>query len=73
MGRKGRRMKTNEFCYWLMGSLELNENEGFDEKQTKVLKNHLNMVFVHMVNDDGTLKDEIRYDGKEIMEPKVNC
>ena len=52
-------MKTRDFCFWLMGSLELNENEGLNEKQTQILKNHLDMVFVHMVNDDGTLKDEV--------------
>ena len=52
-------MTPRDFCYWLMGSLELVEpSDGLNEKQTKVLKNHLNMVFVHMVNKDGSLKPE---------------
>ena len=51
-------MKPTEFCYWLMGSLELNENKGFDKEQTQKLKNHLNMVFLHMVKEDGSLREE---------------
>ncbi len=53
-------MLTRDFCYWLMGSLELVEPEnGLNEKQTQILKNHLNMVFIHMVNEDGSLKEEV--------------
>jgi len=52
-------MTTRDFCFWMMGSLELIEPEdGLNEKQTQILKNHLNMVFEHIVNEDGTLKDE---------------
>ena len=51
-------MTSRDFCFWLMGSLELNGNKGFDKNQTKMLKDHLNMCFIHMVNDDGTLKPE---------------
>ena len=52
-------MTADNFCFWLMGSLELTPSEkGLDKEQTKILKNHLNMCFVHMVKEDGTLKDE---------------
>jgi hypothetical protein len=52
-------MTPRDFCFWFMGSLELIElEEGLNEKQTQILKNHLNMVFEHIVNEDGTLKDE---------------
>jgi len=52
-------MTARDFCFWFMGSLELVEpKNGLDETQTQILKNHLNMVFEHIVNDDGTLKDE---------------
>lgn len=55
----GIHMLARDFCYWLMGSLELVEpTDGLNEKQTKVLKNHLDMVFIHMVNKDGSLKPE---------------
>ncbi len=51
-------MTTRDFAFWLMGSLELIEPEdGLNEKQTQMLKNHLNMVFIHMVKDDGSLKN----------------
>lgn len=43
-------MTPKEFCYWLQGSLELNENEEFNEKQTEVLKRHLSMVFNHIAH-----------------------
>jgi len=52
-------MEARDFCYWLMGSLELSPPEdGLNEEQTQILKNHLNMVFIHVVNEDGTLKEE---------------
>ena len=47
-------MKTTEFCYWLQGGLELNNNQTLDEKQTQIVKNHLNMVFEHIAH----LKEE---------------
>ena len=52
-------MTSRDFCYWFMGSLELIEPEdGLNEKQTETLKRHLDMCFVHMVNEDGSLKPE---------------
>lgn len=44
-------MKPKEFCYWLMGSLELGNIEELDKEQTKTLKRHLNMVFAHVAHD----------------------
>ena len=50
-------MTSREFCYWLMGSLELVEPEdGLNEKQTQILKNHLNMCFVHVAHDEPKVK-----------------
>ena len=65
-------MTSRDFAFWLMGSLELIEPEdGLNEKQTAVLKNHLNMVFIHMVNEDGTLKDEDEVKGD--YKAQINC
>jgi len=62
-------MTPRDFCFWFMGSLELIESEnGLNKKQTQILKNHLNMVFEHIVNDDGTLKDEVP---KEVKSPDL--
>jgi len=71
-------MTTRDFAFWLMGSLELIEPEdGLNEKQTEILKNHLDMVFIHMVNDDGTLKDEPTPDDMDfefaLQSPSINC
>jgi len=71
-------MTPNEFAYWLMGYMELSgEEQGFDEKQTQMIKNHLNMCFIHMVKEDGTLKEhkEIYRDRGELLSDEVyfNC
>ena len=68
-------MTPRDFAFWLMGSLELSEpDEGLNEEQTQTLKNHLNMVFVHMVNEDGSLKDEPKTLTDSIyLESKINC
>lgn len=52
-------MKPEEFCYWLMGSLELTEMKDMDEKQTKVLKKHLDMVFEHVAHLEENTSYEI--------------
>ena len=64
-------MTTRDFAFWLMGSLELTPpNEGLNEEQTKILKNHLDMVFIHMVKSDGTLEPETRVG---LADYKINC
>lgn len=45
-------MTTTQFCYWLQGSIELNKNDEFNEEQTKIVKNHLDMVFEHIAHLD---------------------
>lgn len=45
-------MKPEEFCYWLQGSIELNDNCEFDENQTAIVKRHLAMVFEHIAHLD---------------------
>jgi len=51
-------MTSRDFAFWLMGSLELSPPEkGLDKEQTKMLQNHLNMVFAHDVTEDGELKE----------------
>lgn len=40
-------MKSNEFCYWLQGLFELGDVKQLDEKQTKLIKQHLALVFKH--------------------------
>jgi len=67
-------MKSRDFCYWLMGSLELNENKTMNKKQTQQIKNHLNMVFKHEIEPDKETKPGFKID-KTVDEASIvfNC
>lgn len=43
-------MKSRDFCYWLQGLFEVAEPTSLDEKQTDLIKRHLNMVFIHEID-----------------------
>jgi hypothetical protein len=43
-------MKSVEFCYWLQGLFEVAEPQTLNEKQVDLIKRHLNMVFVHEID-----------------------
>lgn len=43
-------MKAENFVYWLQGFFELGEPKTLDERQVQLIKNHLNMVFVHDID-----------------------
>ncbi len=39
------KMTPEQFAYWLKGFYELNEPETINEKQTQIIKDHLDLVF----------------------------
>lgn len=43
-------MKSVEFCYWLQGLFEVGEPKELNEKQTDLIRKHLNMVFIHEID-----------------------
>ena len=43
-------MKAVEFCYWLQGLFELGKPTELDAEQTRTIKAHLDMVFVHDID-----------------------
>jgi hypothetical protein len=44
-------MKSRDFCYWMQGFIELrNPGEGITETQAEIIKDHLNMVFIHEID-----------------------
>ena len=45
-------MTSRDFCYWLQGFFELrkNENQIIDAEQSKIIQNHLAMVFKHEID-----------------------
>jgi hypothetical protein len=51
-------MQSRDFCYWLQGFFEINSagrdlsehSSGLTASQVSMIKNHLNMVFVHEID-----------------------
>jgi len=38
-------MTTEQFTYWLQGFFEIHNPKELDEKQTQIIKDHLELVF----------------------------
>lgn len=68
-------MTERDFCYWLQGFFEIlgASNPGGDfpvlnGKQVDMIKNHLNLVFVHSIDTpDPTGKLQAAHDGKKLL------
>lgn len=43
-------MTSRDFAYWLQGFFEISGSTTLTEEQTKMIKNHLNMVFRHEID-----------------------
>ena len=43
-------MNSRDFVYWLQGFMELADPKSINEKQTELIKRHLNMVFFHEID-----------------------
>lgn len=43
-------MTSRDFAYWLQGFFELSEATTLNEHQTKLIQQHLNMVFIHEID-----------------------
>lgn len=55
-------MNSREFCYWLQGMFELTNTTSLDEKQTDLIKRHLQLVFKHEIDPsygDETVQKEL--------------
>jgi hypothetical protein len=58
-------MTARDFCYWLQGIFEVHKVTTLDESQIEIIKNHLNLVFVHDIDTpDPTGKLQAAHDGK---------
>lgn len=63
-------MTSRDFCYWFQGMLEIADPKTLNEEQINVIKNHLNMVFLHEIDpsfgDHEHIKDlKDVHDGKK--------
>ena len=43
-------MNTIDFCFWLQGYFELSNDAGMSEAQIKTVREHLNLVFLHEID-----------------------
>jgi hypothetical protein len=59
-------MTPEQFTYWLQGFMETADPKSIDEKQTQIIKDHLDLVFTKVTpdytytlipKDFGTIKD----------------
>lgn len=49
-------MRSRDFAYWLQGFFEISNTDTITTEQTKIIKNHLNLVFKHEI--DPSMGDE---------------
>lgn len=52
-------MTSRDFVFWLQGFFEITEPKEINEKQTEMIKNHLNLVFYHEVDNISKQKEEL--------------
>lgn len=71
-------MTSRDFAYWLQGFFELSKSESITDEQLKIIKTHLNMVFVHDIDvterkETGLSKEVLDKLHMGSMMPKANC
>lgn len=65
-------MTSRDFVYWLQGLLEIGNPETLTKEQLTIVKNHLNLVFLHEIDpslNEGKTTEEVEklhdvHDGK---------
>lgn len=43
-------MTSRDFAYWMQGFFEISETDNVTPEQVRVIKKHLNMVFIHDID-----------------------
>lgn len=59
-------MTSRDFCFWLQGFFELHNPQELSPRETTLIKQHLNLVFVHEIDPsmpDPTGKLQATHDG----------
>tara|TARA_R110002020_G_scaffold441478_2_gene652256 strand:+ start:1706 stop:1930 length:225 start_codon:yes stop_codon:yes gene_type:complete len=68
-------MNSIDFCYWLQGFFELSGTETLTDDQLEIIKNHLNLAFVHQINplkENGKSLKEKQEFMEEHLSPSAN-
>ena len=63
-------MTSRDFAYWLQGFFELSDITTLDEKQTELIKRHLNMVFIHEIDPSFPAEQQAALDDAHSGQPK---
>lgn len=67
-------MKSRDFCFWLQGFFEITGTNTITESQSKMIRNHLNLVFKHEIDPsmpDPTGELQAIHDGKVSLFGKI--
>jgi hypothetical protein len=65
---------SRDFAYWLQGFFELYDPKTIDAKQTQLIRQHLNLVFIHEIDpshsDDPKVQGALQavHDGVDVNE-----
>lgn len=65
-------MTSRDFAYWLQGFFEITETKKIDEKQTEIIKKHLNLVFFHEIDPSYSDDPKKQEQMNQIHNPKPN-
>lgn len=65
-------MNSRDFVYWLQGFMELADPKSINEKQTELIKRHLNMVFFHEIDPSFGEQKEDLTEIHEGLKPKLD-
>ncbi|QIG72031.1 hypothetical protein EVB32_188 [Rhizobium phage RHph_TM39] len=77
-------MKATEFCYWLQGYFEINDQSStstpptLNSSQVEVIKRHLQLVFVHDIDpsypaEQQSKLNSIHNDTQKTTGPLMRC
>lgn len=64
-------MTPENFAFWLQGLFELAQPKSLDEKQTELVRQHLQLVFEHVVDDSDGAQDQQAIKPKEIDHERI--
>lgn len=73
-------MTAENFCYWLQGFYEINDDNTISKKQSEIIKAHLSLVFKHDIDismfdgkDDKYKKEYSDIHDMGTLKPMINC
>lgn len=53
-------MSPQNFAYWLQGFFEISDAKTMSKEQVEIVRNHLDMCFVHVAGNDSKTADKVK-------------